>query len=508
MKKRAFLATSLVLAALLLSGCATRPIEPTQTLNGTEGAVVLKLITAGTGELDPADTLSDLAIRRVLNPGEEATGQDSAVLLRRRTTTLSTAVFSGMVRPGRYTLVQLSGGRGNMSYYYPLSQRFGTFEVRQGEVTLLGTLVMHPTTGRGFVTGYVAPEADMMATVKELYPALARQTQGRPALGFDPDSRLAAQAGLMPRIKMLASTWNGLNQSADGEFLAGSKLGKVLWRKADSSRWQELEIGTLREVAFVRRWKGGLLAAGEEGLLALSDGQGQNWKMLNPPDNAFIAVAQPLPDGRIAAFVRRDRVWTAYAGSGTDTIVWQKLGSFDDSMSLNIGWKRSMAIALPDRAGIVLPNGEMHLYDGQSLHRRATGQSTLAIQGQPNGSIVARVATVATSTLISRDGGTTWSDTGLGRFALTQAFKDATTGYALTAINPGLFPGPYGLMTTRDGGKTWVHTGESPGLAGKLAVLEMAVDRRDGSLRAFLPDNAIVRSTDEGATWRIVKDLR
>ncbi|XJC73189.1 hypothetical protein ACHFCA_20470 [Delftia tsuruhatensis] len=133
MKKRAFLATSLVLAALLLSGCATRPIEPTQTLNGTEGAVVLKLITAGTGELDPADTLSDLAIRRVLNPGEEATGQDSAVLLRRRTTTLSTAVFSGMVRPGRYTLVQLSGGRGNMSYYYPLSQRFGTFEVRQGK---------------------------------------------------------------------------------------------------------------------------------------------------------------------------------------------------------------------------------------------------------------------------------------------------------------------------------------------------------------------------------------
>ncbi|MNW14576.1 hypothetical protein D3C71_2128340 [compost metagenome] len=61
-------------------------------------------------------------------------------------------------------------------------------------------------------------------------------------------------------------------------------------------------------------------------------------------------------------------------------------------------------------------------------------------------------------------------------------------------------------MTTRDGGKSWSHTGSSPGLTGAYAVRQMMVDRADGSLLAFLPDNAIVRSADEGKSWKIVKD--
>lgn len=61
-------------------------------------------------------------------------------------------------------------------------------------------------------------------------------------------------------------------------------------------------------------------------------------------------------------------------------------------------------------------------------------------------------------------------------------------------------------MTTRDGEKIWSHTGSSPGLTGPYVVRQMMVDRSDGSLLAFLSDNAIVRSTDEGKTWRIMKD--
>ncbi|QHJ00422.1 hypothetical protein GT347_22040 [Xylophilus rhododendri] len=48
-------------------------------------------------------------------------------------------------------------------------------------------------------------------------------------------------------------------------------------------------------------------------------------------------------------------------GSGTDTLAWQKIESFEDRDSLNIGWKRPSAIALPDRAGVVLPNDEIRL---------------------------------------------------------------------------------------------------------------------------------------------------
>jgi photosystem II stability/assembly factor-like uncharacterized protein len=394
-----------------------------------------------------------------------------------------------------------------MTYTYPMERQFGSFEVRRGEVTLLGTLVVQPTTSNRFTTGYIAPEAELQATFRSLYPALAHQTEGRPFLSFDPDPQLSRRAALIPQIKRLASAWNGLTQSAEGEFLAGSKLGKVLWRRAGTTRWLELDVGTWREVSSVRPYRGGLLAAGEEGLLKLSDEQGRNWKTLNPPNDAFIAIAQPLTDGRILAFARKDRLWTAYIGSGGDTLAWQALGTFDDSASLNIGWKLPMSVALPNGAGIMLPNGDFHVSDGKTVRRLATGQSTISVTAEPDGSLYARVTTVSSSTLMSRDGGVTWSDVGLSRFGRTFAFKDASTGYAVSAISPGVFPGPYGLMTTHDGGKTWAHTGSPPGLTSPLAVNSMVVDRSDGALLAFLPDNAIVRSADEGRTWRIVKDL-
>ncbi|QHJ00421.1 hypothetical protein GT347_22035 [Xylophilus rhododendri] len=95
------------------------------------------------------------------------------------------------------------------------------------------------------------------------------------------------------------------------------------------------------------------------------------------------------------------------------------------------------------------------------MQRLTTGQSTFGLVAEPDGALYARMAIVGPSTIVSHDGG-----------------------------------------------KTWKHTGESPGLTGPRAVDAMAVDRRDGALLAFLPDNAIMRSPDEGATWRIVKDLR
>ncbi|KAF1067185.1 hypothetical protein [Variovorax sp.] len=55
-------------------------------------------------------------------------------------------------------------------------------------------------------------------------------------------------------------------------------------------------------------------------------------------------------------------------------------------------------------------------------------------------------------------------------------------------------------------GQDQTHTGGSPSITGPQAVRQMMVDRSDGSLIAFLPDNLILRSADEGKSWKIVKD--
>ena len=497
---------ALLLVALLLVACSAAPIAPEQTLTGQQGAVVMKLITNSSGETDPAETLSAVRLERVLAPGEKQTGRDIVVLTRTRRATYTTAVFSGMVAPGRYIIKNITGASGNMSYFYPIDEKFGSFDVVRGEVTLLGTLLIQPRFGTRFVVAYVPPEAELQKTFETLYPALAAQTRGRPQHGFVPTLDLDRRAALAPQVKRLASIWHGLTQTADGEFMAGSKLGKVLWRKSGESRWKELDVGSWREVLSVRPYRGGLLAAGEEGLLRHSSDEGQTWKSLTPPDEGLIQLAQPMRDGGVVAISRRDSLWTVYVSKDLDAGAWQKLGEFSDSRSINVPWQRSMSFGQPERAGVMMPNGDLHATDGRTVSRSSNGRSTLDVNALPDGTLVSQTVVMTKTTLLSPDWGQTWTDLDTSRFVVTIAFKDRQTAYAVGPIASSLMPGKLGLMTTRDGGKSWSQTGSSPGMTNPYAVRQMIVDRADGSLVAFLPDNLIVRSTDEGKSWKIVKD--
>lgn len=497
---------TLTAAALLLAACGTSPITAQQTLTGQEGAVVVKLITNSPGETDPAETLSALQLERVLAPGQTATGQDTLTLVRTRQATNSTAVFSGMLLPGRYVIKEAKGGQGNWLYTFPIDAKFGSFDVARGEVTLLGTLLIQPTAGKRFVVAYVPPEDELQKTFESLYPALAAQTRGRPVHGFIPTPELRGRTALVADAKRKAALWNGLTQTADGEFMAGAKLGKVLWRPAGQPRWRELDAGTWHEVMGARPHRGGILAFGEEGMLRLSNDEGRSWQGLTPPDEGMLSLVQPLRDGRVVALSRTDRLWSAYVSDDVTGGQWRKLGEFADTRSLNLPIQRAMMVSFPNAAGVMLANGDLHMTDGNKIVRTSNGSPTSQVSALPDGALVARTVAITMSTVISNDAGTTWRDMNVSRFAFAMAFKDSQTAYAVSAIAPGLMPGPMGLMTTRDGAKTWKHTGTSPGLTGPYAVRQMMVDRADGSLIALLPDNAIVRSVDEGRSWRLVKD--
>ncbi len=496
----------LTAAASLLAACVASPITSQQTLSGQEGAVVVKLITNSPGETDPAETLTALQLERVLAPGQTATGQDSLTLLRTRQATNSTAVFSGMLLPGRYVIKEAKGGQGRWLYTFPIDAKFGSFDVVRGEVTLLGTLLIQPTGGNRFVVAYVPPEEELQRTFESLYPALAAQTRGRPVHSFIPTPDLQRRTMLVGESKRKASLWNGLAQTGDGEFMAGAKLGKVLWRQAGQPRWREIDSGTWHEVLGARPYRGGILAFGEEGMLRLSTDEGRSWRGLTAPDQGMLALAQPLRDGRVVVLSRTERLWSAYVSDDLVGGQWRKLGEFPDTQSLNLATGRSMAVSFPNAAGVMLANGDLHMTDGNKIIRTSTGRSTIGVIALPDGALVAQTMGIIMSTFISKDAGNSWNEMNVSRFTFAMAFKDSQTAYAVSAVSPGLMPGDLGLMTTHDGAKTWKHTGVSPGLTGVRAVRQMLVDRSDGSLVALLPDNAIVRSVDEGRTWRLVKD--
>jgi photosystem II stability/assembly factor-like uncharacterized protein len=494
----------MALVAVLFAGCATTPapISTEQKLTGQEGAVVFRFITNGGSAVDPAETLSSITLQRETDPGAKTSSEDTAILRRTRSVSHTTAVFSGMIAPGNYRLSHATGGLGNTTYTFPLAAVPNRFEVKQDQVTLLGTLLVQPLGGRRFEMGYVPPDDGLKQTFAELFPALAAQTRGQAFNTFEPSPELTRRALLAPLFKQMTTAYNGLKVGTDGTVLAGSKMGRVVWRKAGEDRWHKLQIDTWSEVLAVRTFRGGLLAAGEEGLLRYTADEGKTWQALTPPDRAMIALAEPLPNGKLAALVRRDSNWTAYIRDDPLAGAWRKVGSFEQERSLNVPWRNATALASGSVVGVLMPNGNFVAMDGASekLERSSTGVSIFDANVMPDGTLVVIGGTMTASTLVSTSGGKTWTDLNTSRFIRVITFADARTAYAIAPVDPGVFSGEMALMVSRDGAKTWTKTGEVPGGRPELAH-SLFHDATDGSLLAFMRNGQVLRSTDQGMTW-------
>jgi photosystem II stability/assembly factor-like uncharacterized protein len=492
--------------AALAAGCATAtlppPISTDAKLTGQEGAVVFKFITNGIGTSDPAETLSSVTVMREAPAGTQPSSTDRAVLTRTRSVFNSTAVFSGMIAPGTYRLLHANGMQGNMSYTFPLGSVSSRFEVKKDEVTLLGTLLVQPLEGTRFVIGHVPPDAELNKTFELLFPALAQQTRGKPVNTFEPSPELARRAQFAPQFRQLTTAYNGLKAHTDGSLLAGSKMGRAIWRKAGDSRWRTLQIDTWREVLSLRAYRNGLLAAGEEGLLQFTADEGKTWQVLTPPEQSLIAAAEPIAGGKVLALARRDTHWTAYVSDDAMAGQWRKIGSFEQERSLNVPWQNAIALASGNLVGVMMPNGNFPVVDGitEKIERRSTGVSTFGAQAMPDGMLLVMGGTMTRSAMVSVDGGKTWTDLNTSRFIGVITFVDPRTAYAIAPVDPGLFAGAYALMVTRDGAKTWKKTGEVPGGTPGLAQ-SLFYDRSDGSLLAFMQNGTVLRSGDEGKTW-------
>jgi photosystem II stability/assembly factor-like uncharacterized protein len=502
---RAARATACAVMVGMLAACATpvAPIAVERKLTGQEGAVVLKLITNSRTEWDPAETLSSLQLRRVVEPGAAQAPQPEILLLSRtRATTRSTAVFSGMVAPGRYTVKDAVGSSGNATYTFPIGSMLSSFEVRPGEVSLLGTVLVQPLEGTRFNVGYVPPDAELTATFESLFPALAEQTRGRSVHSFELEPHMTRRVALAPLIKRLAPAMYGLSVAGTGDVYAGSKMGRLLWRKGSEKSWRELDVGSWKAIESVRPYRGGLLVAGEEGLLRYSSDEGKTWTSLVSPSPGLIAAAEPLPNGKVVVVARQAAEWTAFVSGDALAGGWRKIGTFADERSLNVPWQGATAVATGNRVGVMMPNGVFQVVDAdtEKIERISTGQSVLSVSAMSDGMLVMQAVTIVRTTLVSTDGGRSWVDLDTSRFVQAITFADRKTAYAVAPIKPGVFAGEYGLMASRDGGRTWAVSGTPPG-GDPAGVREIMVDRSSGALLAFLRSGSILRSTDEGKTW-------
>ena len=503
---RALRVAGLLAGAAWLAGCTVPSVLPDQALTQQQGAVVLKLIDdSRDGEASELRWLKQINLYRQVNPGEDGP-RIGGILRRDNPAAHSTYLYSDVLKPGTYAFRNVIGSFGSTHYTYPLDKFLSTFEVKPGQVTMVGTLVIHPNGGTRFQVGYVPPGPELQQTMDDLYPVMAAQMKGKPVNTLHSPPLLERDKQLAQSFKRAPSQWNGLDQTAEGDFLGGAKLGKVLWRKAGESRWRELDTGAWGEVLSARPYRGGLLAAGEEGLLRLSRDEGVNWTALTPPEHAVIAGVLPLANGKVLAVSHRDRQWNTWVSDDVERGQWRKLGSFMQDVWLG---GRPAVTVWQDTLVAAMPNGKVHIVGETSTRVMDIGAVTVDIAALADGTLVSRSAASIASmtTMTSRDGGKTWTDLGTSGFKAI-ALKDAQTGYAVARVESGAMAGKYALMTSRDGGRSWTPTGEDPGPSDRDGVRRMAVDRSNGALLAFLKEGTVVQSRDEGKSWQALEGLR
>jgi photosystem II stability/assembly factor-like uncharacterized protein len=149
-----------------------------------------------------------------------------------------------------------------------------------------------------------------------------------------------------------------------------------------------------------------------------------------------------------------------------------------------------------------MPNGALHALDLGSgeWHRHQAPFSLLALA--PAGdSLYAYGITFTHSIWTSEDGGRIWRDLDTSRRAGAPAFGDPRTGYVLYIKE--IYGSKISVQITRDGGRTWTETGMLPEALERrvLVTRPMLVHPSGPTLFVFGTNGAVYATRDLGATW-------
>ncbi|NVK87582.1 MAG: hypothetical protein HWE13_05625 [Gammaproteobacteria bacterium] len=270
----------MVLMTFLLSGCFPsyynyhEPITEKTVVKPEQGIVVARIIDAGRGfppfnqlTINPENVQQSDKIKpdRLLSMVEEVDG---------------VAIFASAIKPGNYAMNDISAYliSGDYSYWrgVPIDAQFGTFTVKPGEVTDLGTLIYYPK-----------PKEDkFMHSVVRIPTENLEQLLARffPFYKFDPskvntwldDQRDDERFELYANIVQNPVVFSGPVTAPDGALYFLAKLGAIV-RRNTFGEWELDAVDTNYQLNSVAESNNGdLVVAGPEGVLYVKP-QGDEW---------------------------------------------------------------------------------------------------------------------------------------------------------------------------------------------------------------------------------------
>ncbi len=237
-----------------------------------------------------------------------------------------------------------------------------------------------------------------------------------------------------------------------------------------------------------------LYAASINGVLCSTDGGktwriGTSWDMTEPkdvfvdphaPDHIYLA----LPDG-IAVSRDRGATWPRREKGLPER------GRYTQTIKVD-----------RTRTGRVLAGCESGIYlteDGAESWRRVfpTKTTVTDVRQSPHDAQLWLATTQNNGALVSRDGGLTWKkfDGVPSAEALYNVAFDTTN-----ALRYAIGSWTYGVLTTEDGGRTWID--RNLGLPEEHCIFRVGIDPDTGRIYAAVYRDAVFTSDDFGRTWR------
>lgn len=479
----------------ILTGCiSTRPLDE-ETLKSLKGGGAAVLRVAYDRDPERGDGETYVLAARVHRVGKE--GSPRARLVRSSDGSYFSTTLGGGLEPGSYWVYGLETMWLGTSRIHYFDYDSLLFEVRPNEISVIGTVVL---SRDGAPPRFVSPQADPAGQwVNETFPAAERFNV---KVNFSPNVSTAfslpkADRDVVDRQGPPKASWV---QLANGDFAAPGRLGTIVYRHRASSQISMLDIGAWSSALFVSNYKGGLVVAGEEGLLRFSADGKSGWQALRAPGRGAIHAIQPLSGGKVAAVVRSGVTWTAYV---TDDLIggqWRQLATFDFAQFPNPLWQPvPFLAAAANKIGVFHFDGSHRIVDLQSGDVQSSEPSSVVKEmlTAADGTVVLRIR-LAGNTEVSTDGGTVWSKVDLPASSVLVSLAGQQTIYAVAPETPGVTQSGFVVHVSRDAGKSWLRAGDAPIAFGQATKLWASSGDR---LQIELRDGAVLESVDAGAHW-------
>ncbi|MCO1335524.1 hypothetical protein MO867_14385 [Microbulbifer sp. OS29] len=362
-----------------LQGCAGQVnILPTLTegtpVNGSDGIVVARVINASGNPL-PFNQFT-------INP--ENLNESETIkperLLAIRPKLNGTTVFASSVHPGNYSLSSIrayySNGNGWYNRVVGADEKLGTFTVKQGEVTDLGTIIYYPKPQGDRYSDLLvrAPESEQGEVLSKHFPFFnytATQLNG-----WQVDENDQERESAYLSIAQNPLTYNSQYLAPDNSIYFLGKIG-VLIKRTPLGEWELDGVDTNHELTAIAQNKNGdLVVGGSEGALFWKPENG-DWLDISLEHDSHIEHLLLSDTGEIDILASQDFDLNIFRGKVLNSgVQWELLNSYTSRSGK--GWNHNLQTQLNQAS----PNYQKESYIYSTNLFKINGKHYLTLRTQ------------------------------------------------------------------------------------------------------------------------------